>query len=55
MLRIYFSNDTEKMEPYVRSLEKASTGEALKEALLNAIKYANVIHSKKMGTEANNG
>lgn len=54
-MRIYLSNDTEKMKPYIQNLEKASRGTTLKESLIAAIKYANIIHSRKFGTEAKNG
>lgn len=48
------NGDVTKFKPKREALEKASTGGAVKEALLDAIAYCNTLHSKRFGTEAKN-
>lgn len=48
------SGDVAKFKPKREALEKASTGDAVKEALLDALAYCNTLHSKRFGTTAKN-
>ena len=48
------NGDVAKFKPKREALERASTGPAVKEALLDAIAYCNTLHSKRFGTEAKN-
>lgn len=48
------NGDITKFKPKKEALEKASTGEAVKEALIDAIAYCNLLHSKRFGTECKN-
>lgn len=48
------NGDVTKFKPKRETLEKASTGPAVKEALLDALAYCNTLHSKRFGTEAKN-
>lgn len=54
-MKIYFSSESEKLKPYIQDFEKASTGQTLKTALIEALKYCNVLHSKRFNREAING
>lgn len=53
-MRVYFTSESEKLQPYISEFEKASTGQAVKTSVIEAIKYANVLHSKRFGTKAVN-
>lgn len=48
------NGDVAKFKPKREALERASTGPAVKEALLDAIAYCNTLHSKRFGTTAKN-
>ena len=48
------NGDIAKFKPKREALEQASTGPAVKEALLDALAYCNLLHSKRFGTEAIN-
>lgn len=48
------NGDVAKFKPKREALEQASTGPAVKEALLDALAYCNILHSKRFGTEAKN-
>ena len=48
------NGDVAKFKPKREALEKASIGDTVKEALLDAIAYCNTLHSKRFGTEAKN-
>ena len=54
MIRVYFTNDIEKMQPRIDKFEEGSKGEDVKEALLDALAYTNILHSIRFGTEAKN-
>lgn len=54
-MAIYFSSESEKLDPYIKKFEQSSRGTTLKETLIEALKYANILHSKRFGTTVNNG
>ena len=54
MATVITTGDIAKMKPKIEKFEEGSTGEAVKESLIDALEYLNILHSKRFGTEAKN-
>lgn len=51
---VYCSSESDKLKPYISNFEKASTGATVKDTVIAAIAYANVLYGKRFGTTAKN-